>query len=120
MTAPSITRISPTEYDALTTAIRSGGMVMRTRDHKITTLIALQRRDWADLVRVGGRVVAAQITSAGRHAVARFSPQMGRGVDPRPFDERPVIPAQRAAVPSRIAQADPFALLDIRPDDIPF
>lgn len=106
MTAPSITRMSPTEYDALCVAIRSGGHVMRSGDHKVTTLIALQNRGWATLVRVTKngrtRVEAATITDAGRHAVARFAAQHGQGVDPHPFPAKPLVLA-RLGIP---AEAD--------------
>lgn len=94
MTAPSITRMSPTEYDALCVAIRAGGHVMRSADHKVTTLIALQNRGWATLVRVTKngrtRVESAAITDAGRHAVARFAKVHGNGVDPHPFPTKPL------------------------------
>jgi hypothetical protein len=103
MTAPSVTHMSRTEYDALTTAIRHGGTVMRCQQFKVTTLLALEKRDWVTLTCILGRVVSADITAAGRHAAARFAKEHGHGVDPRPFQ------------PSA-SQVDPFALMG--PDPI--
>jgi hypothetical protein len=94
--------MSPTQYKALTAAIRAGSLVMRGGDFDLRTLISLQNRGWASLVRVTKngrtRVEAAEITTAGRHAVARFAAQHGQGVDPHPFP-KPLVLA-RLGIPT--------------------
>lgn len=121
----STIHISDTELDALTLAVRNGSYIPRSRQHKITTLIALARRDWVTLdrstrvTRTGRRItsiIGATITHAGRIAHQQFTARRTAEAD---RDARlaavlaPTAPAKTtAAAPSpRISHADPFALL---------